>query len=168
MEACCNLIAIIEEMEIQQENYEKDYDFLSNSVKLLSRSLHYLNNLRLQTTFREMLKSPVNSERILQEQLKESPELQKLRLQNCLTKVCYFVKLSGSNPRNGMLFLEAQDLLYEYTHHAELYSKELLNSHVVKEFDVEALQAYALVNSVREGVMHHKPMSDFGVLLKKL
>lgn len=61
MEACSNLIAIIEEMDIFQEHYHIDYEFLSHSIRLLSRSLAYFNGVRLKTTFREMLKSPLSS-----------------------------------------------------------------------------------------------------------
>jgi hypothetical protein len=96
-----------------------------------------------------MLRSPMSSLSILDHLMLECLDLKKLRLQNCVTKICYFVKLSGSNPKNSTLFLEAQDLLFEYTHNAQLYEEELLNTRVVKEFDVEALQAYALVGSIR-------------------
>lgn len=100
--------------------------------------------------------------------MQEGLDLQKLRLQSCVSKICYFVKLSGSNPKNATLFLETQDLLFEYTHNSQLFYGELLKSRVVKEFDVEALQAYALVVSVREAVTHHKPLEELKILLSKL
>jgi len=122
---------------------------LSYSVQFLSRALRNFNSLKLRTAFREMLKSPMGSSTILDRFFEEGLNLQQLQLQSCASKVCYFVKLSGSNPKNGMLFLETQDMLYRYTNNAKLFSEELLHSRIIKEFDVEALQAYALVSGIR-------------------
>jgi hypothetical protein len=39
-----------------------------------------------------------------------------LNLEECLSKIFYFVKLSGSNPKNNILFQQGLEVFFDFTH----------------------------------------------------